>query len=119
MSGIDTYVLSQRDEDYVEDEHRNGTNIVLDNVPPVVLASYLVAALSPVIERQTRAPDYRQGHNVIYLRSGEAIQMRPDIVMHIVDNGQHTPQAVDLRVIAIEFGDHKDDGCHEQRECQA
>lgn len=45
--------------------------------------------------------------------------MRPDVVVYIVDDGQDTPQTVDLRVVAVELRHHEDDGCHEQRKCQA
>ena len=45
--------------------------------------------------------------------------MRPNIVVHVVDNGEDAPQTVDLRVVAVDLGHYQDDGCQEQRKRQA
>jgi hypothetical protein len=102
-AGNHTYILRQRNEHYVENEHRNWSDVVLDSVPSVVFASHLVTTFAPVVECQTCAPDHRQGHNVVNLRSGQAIQVSPEVVVHIVDDGKNTPQAVDLRVVPVEL----------------
>lgn len=44
--------------------------------------------------------------------------MRPNIVVDVVDDGKNTPQTVDLRVVAVDFGDYQDDRRHEERKCQ-
>lgn len=102
-AGYHTHVLRQGNEDYVEEKHRDWSDIVLDSIPSVVFASHLVATFAPVVECQTCAPDHRQGHDVVNLCSRQAIQVSPEVVVYIVDDRKDTPQAVDLRVVAVEL----------------
>lgn len=95
--------MRQRDEDDVEDKHGNRSDVVLDNIPSVVFASHLVATFAPVVECQTCAPDHGQGHDVINLCGGQAVQVSPEVVVYIVNDRKDAPQAVDLRVVAIDL----------------
>jgi hypothetical protein len=115
MGTGDAYTLSQRDEGDVQNEHADGTNAVLDNLPPVVLAADRVSALAPVVERQTRAPDDRYRHDMVETECWQVIEVRPDGVVNIVHGGDEAPQAVDLRVVLVDLGDDEDDGRQEQR----
>jgi hypothetical protein len=102
-AGNHTHVLRQGNEDYVEEKHRDWSDVVLDDIPSVVFASHLVATFAPVVECQACAPNHGQGHDVVNLRSGQAIQVSPEVVVYIVDDREDTPQAVDLRVVAVEL----------------
>jgi len=102
-AGDHTHVLRQGNEDYVEEKHREWSDVILHSIPSIVFASHLVATFAPVVECQTCAPDHRQGHDVVNLRSGQAIQVSPQVVVYIVDDREDTPQAVDLRVVAVEL----------------
>lgn len=56
---------------------------------------------------------------MVKLRSRQAVQMSPDVVVYIVDNREDTPKTVDLRVVAVEFGYYEDDGSEDQGKRQA
>jgi hypothetical protein len=108
-----TYVLCDGDEEYVHYEHGDWPDVVLDDVPSVVLAADLVAALTPVVEGQARAPNDRDSHDMVDSRGGYTVEMRPHVVVDVVDGGEQAPQAVNLRVVAVDLRDDEDDGGHE------
>jgi hypothetical protein len=48
-----TYALDRGGEQYVQYEECGRANPAFDQVPPVILATNLVTASAPVVERQT------------------------------------------------------------------
>ena len=46
---VETYDLKRGDEEHVQQEERNATDILLDDQPPVVLAAHLITSSSPVV----------------------------------------------------------------------
>lgn len=116
--GRKDHILCQRYEDDVEQEHGRRSSIVLHDVPAVILASHLVSALAPVVEGQTGSPDNRDSHDVVQSCGWQAIDVGPHIIMHVVDDGQDTPEPVHLRVVAIDLRHGEDDGRYKQRKGQ-
>jgi hypothetical protein len=46
--------------------------------------------------------------------------MGPDVVVEVVDGGQQTPEAVDLRVVLVDFRHNQEDGgdCQGEEDCR-
>jgi hypothetical protein len=45
----ETYDLEGRDEEHIQQEERNSTYILLDDLPPIVFTADLIASLPPVV----------------------------------------------------------------------
>jgi hypothetical protein len=106
---LNAYILSQRDEGAVQDEHASRANVVLDDLPAVVFAAHSVSALPPVVEGQTGAPDDRHSHDVVEAVGRKTVDVRPHSVVDVVHGRYEAPKAVHLGVVLVDFGDGEDD----------
>jgi hypothetical protein len=112
------YVLSQRDEGDVEDEHAGGADIVLHNCPPVVFATHRVSTLAPVVECQTGAPEDRDSHNMVEAERWEAVEVCPNRIVYIVERWDYAPQTIHLRVVLVDLRHDQDNGREKQSDSQ-
>ena len=117
--GLGAYTLQGRNEQHIQHEQPRLTDVLLDNLPSVILTPHLIPALPPVIVRQARRPDDAEREHIIQLRRRQPIHSRPDGEMRVVEGGQDGPDAVDLAVIAVDFGDDEEDGDQENGEGEA
>lgn len=119
MNSCRTYALNRRGKENVQEEEGRCANPALDQVPPIVLATDLVATAAPVVERQTHRPYDAECHHIVHSLRLEPVDPSPYCIMNVVQGRQNRPHAVYLTPVPVNLGDDEEDREECKRECEA